>query len=298
MTNQPRPTIQREFTRNLAFWGAADQEKLEKCHITIAGLGGDGGLLAEALARMGIGHFTLADPDTFSVENMNRQSCFTDEFGQNKARVVGRHIARINPSATVSVYEEGVTTYNAEELVAKADILVDATDISVPFIGQCLARAARQRNIPNFMGLAVGFGAQLTCFKGNEYHKTFEGFIGLREGDELKEGDQVPVTSWLSYIPPYMSPRQLASIAEGLLGTPAIMPGVLRSTELKINEIIRYIFTGSCIEAPDIIVADSYAVTHFVTNDKLATLANSMGDMGALALGNAQFSLRSEYIIK
>ena len=52
------------FTRTEMLLGAENMEKLKNAHIAIFGLGGVGGHTVEALARCGVGKFTLFDSDT------------------------------------------------------------------------------------------------------------------------------------------------------------------------------------------------------------------------------------------
>ena len=48
-------------------------KRLSECHVAIFGIGGVGGYVTEALARCGIGEFTLVDKDVVSMSNLNRQ---------------------------------------------------------------------------------------------------------------------------------------------------------------------------------------------------------------------------------
>jgi len=75
------------FERNLGFLTQVEQARLENATVSIAGVGGDGALLAVELARMGVGSFKLADPDPFDIENTNRQAvCSEATIGVNKGR--------------------------------------------------------------------------------------------------------------------------------------------------------------------------------------------------------------------
>ena len=79
-------------------------DKLKKAHVAIFGIGGVGGYVAEALARSGIGYFTLIDNDTISLSNINRQIIATvDTVGKYKTDVMKERILSINPKAEVNV---------------------------------------------------------------------------------------------------------------------------------------------------------------------------------------------------
>jgi tRNA A37 threonylcarbamoyladenosine dehydratase len=47
--------------------------RLRAAHVLVAGLGGVGGAVAEALGRAGIGRLTLLDHDVVAPSNLNRQ---------------------------------------------------------------------------------------------------------------------------------------------------------------------------------------------------------------------------------
>ena len=77
------------FARNLGLVSDVEQARLKNARIGLPGLGGVGGAHLQALARMGIQHFHLADPDLFEVVNFNRQLGATMEtVGCRKADVI------------------------------------------------------------------------------------------------------------------------------------------------------------------------------------------------------------------
>ncbi|MBQ8597796.1 MAG: tRNA threonylcarbamoyladenosine dehydratase [Lachnospiraceae bacterium] len=79
-------------------------DKLKNAHVAIFGIGGVGGYVTEALARSGVGKFTLIDNDTVSVSNINRQIIATvDTIGRYKTDVMKERILSINPEAVVNV---------------------------------------------------------------------------------------------------------------------------------------------------------------------------------------------------
>ena len=95
------------FQRNLGFVSKAEQEKLRVSRVAIAGLGGTGGAQVHALARLGIGHFNLADLDTFELVNFNRQIGATMQtIGRRKTEVMAELAHSINPEADVRLFEK------------------------------------------------------------------------------------------------------------------------------------------------------------------------------------------------
>lgn len=111
-------------------YGLSALEKFSQSHVMVIGLGGVGSWTVEALARSGVGKFTLVDLDDLCLTNTNRQiHATTDTIGQPKTRALADRIRLINPEA--QCYLEPVFyTENSSEglLAARPDIVVDAID--------------------------------------------------------------------------------------------------------------------------------------------------------------------------
>lgn len=85
------------FCRNLGLISPTEQQRLRNSRVAIAGMGGVGGIDMVALARMGIGKFTIADPDVFEIRNSNRQyGAMRSTNGQAKAEVMRNIVHDIN----------------------------------------------------------------------------------------------------------------------------------------------------------------------------------------------------------
>ena len=55
--------MENQYTRTSAVLGEDAITKLKNCRVAVFGVGGVGGYVAEALARSGVGAFTLVDND-------------------------------------------------------------------------------------------------------------------------------------------------------------------------------------------------------------------------------------------
>ena len=62
-----------EFSRMALLWGENALERLRAAHVAVFGIGGVGAACCEALARGGVGHFTLFDNEEVRLSNINRQ---------------------------------------------------------------------------------------------------------------------------------------------------------------------------------------------------------------------------------
>ena len=76
--------------------------RLAQAHVLVAGVGGVGGAVAEALARAGIGKMTLLDHDTVALSNLNRQLvALRSTLGRYKAEAMAERVRDIQPGMQV-----------------------------------------------------------------------------------------------------------------------------------------------------------------------------------------------------
>lgn len=119
------------YARHLTLpeFGEAAQEKLLNSSILLIGAGGLGSPLALYLAAAGVGRIGIMDFDVVDVSNLQRQIIHRmQDIGTSKARSAERGIKDINPDTVVDVYEEGINSSNAMEMISKYDIVIDGTD--------------------------------------------------------------------------------------------------------------------------------------------------------------------------
>jgi tRNA threonylcarbamoyladenosine dehydratase len=243
------------FERNLGFVSTPEQEALEASSVAIAGAGGDGGMLAVQLARMGVGSFRLADPDPFEIENINRQAVCTDKtVGTNKAVAVAEYIQSINPDATIEVFEEGVTESNAANFVEGRDLLIDETEYTMQHLAVLLAREARARGIPNMTALNIGFGALVTTYGAKSPH--LERRLGFDEKTPIEDiaNSEAQLDRWLPYLPKYGDLDVLKKVATGEKSAPSIAPGVAMAAGIGATQAFLNL-VGSENKRPDPITA-------------------------------------------
>ena len=152
------------YERNLGTIGVDGQRKLLQASVAIVGLGGLGGYVAEALARIGIGHLILIDGDEFEAHNLNRQ-LFSREgnLGVAKPEVACQRVNEVNGAVETVCHTEFLTSENLTRLLAGADVVVDALD-RLP-IRLVLQDGARDLGIPLVHGSIAGFlGQVMTIF--------------------------------------------------------------------------------------------------------------------------------------
>jgi hypothetical protein len=174
------------FKRNLGFLDREEQTAIRNTRVAIAGLGGTGGAQAHALARLGIGAFTLADLDTFELANFNRQLGATmATIGRAKVDAVADIVNGINPEADIRKLPNGIDEMTIEAFLENVDVVIDSLDFYCFKERFLLYRTARAKGIWVFTAPPLGFGYTLLAFdpKGMSFPEYFDFEEGMAVGD-------------------------------------------------------------------------------------------------------------------
>jgi molybdopterin/thiamine biosynthesis adenylyltransferase len=129
-----RPILDSDrYSRQILFAGigTSGQQRLAAAHVAIIGCGAMGAASASLLARAGIGTLTVIDRDFVEPSNLQRQILYDEADAREslpKAAAARRHIARFNSNVTVHAHIADLIPGNIAELLADANILLDATD--------------------------------------------------------------------------------------------------------------------------------------------------------------------------
>lgn len=135
------------FSRNIGLITKRQQKLINKSHVLICGVGGMGGVCAEALVRMGVGTLTIVDGDFFEKQNTNRQiGCNTKTYNLKKVKVLKKNFLKINPSIKINAISDFVSLKNIENILNGVDIVVNGMDQMLPSI--ILERNAKEKKIP------------------------------------------------------------------------------------------------------------------------------------------------------
>lgn len=117
------------YSRTELLIGKDSLNKIKKFKIAIFGLGGVGSYVAEALARVGIGHFILIDNDIVSKSNINRQLiALNSTVGKLKVDIEKDRILDINPNAIVETYPIFFLKNENNIIDNSIDYVIDAID--------------------------------------------------------------------------------------------------------------------------------------------------------------------------
>lgn len=122
--------MENRFSRNEMLIGKEGQALLEGASVIVFGTGGVGSSAVEALARSGIGKFTLVDSDCVDITNINRQLlAHAQTVGMEKTKAQAQRILQINPDAQVTEKSMFYLPETADEIdLSKYDYIIDAID--------------------------------------------------------------------------------------------------------------------------------------------------------------------------
>jgi molybdopterin/thiamine biosynthesis adenylyltransferase len=111
--------------------GRDGQAALRRSRVALIGCGALGSVLADTMVRAGVGSLTVVDRDYLEISNLHRQSLFDEEDvrrGLPKAVAAEARLRGINSDVQVRGLVADLSTDNAGELVAGADLVLDGTD--------------------------------------------------------------------------------------------------------------------------------------------------------------------------
>lgn len=115
----------------LARIGAEGQQRLAASTAVVVGVGATGSVIAESLARAGVGRLRLVDRDVLELSNLARQTLYDEEdvaAALPKAEAARRRLARINGAVTLEARVADVEARTVRGLLAGADVVLDGTD--------------------------------------------------------------------------------------------------------------------------------------------------------------------------
>ena len=120
-----------EHDRQVRMFGAAGQHILRASKVAVVGLGGVGSLVAEYVARLGVGNILLIDPDAIETSNLSRVVGATRvdvETGQLKTQIAVRHAREMASDAELKPIAGDVAQRSVAELLRDCDFIFLAAD--------------------------------------------------------------------------------------------------------------------------------------------------------------------------
>ncbi len=114
--------------------GIKGLNRLRQAKVAIVGCGATGSHIAEQLARMGVKHFKLIDPDLVEIANLYRVSAYVESDVRKlmpKAVALSKYLRKIDRGIHAEYIVDRITPLNVDEYLGGAenvDLIVDGTD--------------------------------------------------------------------------------------------------------------------------------------------------------------------------
>ncbi|MBK8260367.1 MAG: ThiF family adenylyltransferase [Nannocystis sp.] len=150
-----------------------DRDALAEATVVMIGLGSLGSAVALALARAGVRHFVLVDPDDLRIDNVCRHVGTLRDLGRLKVEVVGDAITSINPLAAITTIAKwfawdlpGIGAgVEIDRLLAETSKTILISTCAVGRVEQQINELSVRRGVPAVYGTALGAAEHARVFR-------------------------------------------------------------------------------------------------------------------------------------
>lgn len=159
--------------RTALLLGEEKLRMLRDARVLVVGLGGVGAYAAEMIARAGVGRMTIADADTVSPSNINRQLiALHSTVGRSKTELMAERLLDINPDLELRAVDRFIKDEETYTLLdsTRFDYVVDAIDTLSPKLA--LIKGALDRGIPLVSSMGAGAKTDPTRMEIADISKT------------------------------------------------------------------------------------------------------------------------------
>lgn len=149
--------------------GVQGQQRLAGARVLVVGCGALGSMIAERLARAGVGMIRVVDRDWVELSNLQRQTLFTESDAREsrpKAIAAAERLRQINSQITIEPHVEDVQFDNIERLAKGCELIMDGTDnFEIRFLvnDYCV-----KNNVPWVHGGCLGASGQVLTILPSE----------------------------------------------------------------------------------------------------------------------------------
>ena len=160
-----------------------EQTKLRSLRVGVIGASA-GHSIAHVLAMEGIvGELRLADFDEIELTNLNRIPAGVMDLGVNKAVVLARRVAEIDPYLAVTAFTDGITPENLARFIDGLDLIIEeCNSLDIKFL---VREAARDRAIPVIMETSDRGVLDVERFDLEPHRPIFHGLLGEMSYEKL-----------------------------------------------------------------------------------------------------------------
>ncbi len=190
-----------------------EQKNYYNSKIAVLGMSVGSHVAATIAMIGGSKNMKLADPDSYSGDNLNRVRTGFGDVGLKKAVVVARKLFEVDPYANHSIYTEGLNENNAEEILEHSEIIIEEMDNL--YWKLKIRELARARGIPVIMGTDNGDGmiVDIERFDLDKSYPILHGSIGDLTAEKCKQ----------------VAPEDLPAVYAKVAGAELAVPRMLES---------------------------------------------------------------------
>jgi adenylyltransferase/sulfurtransferase len=123
--------MQKRYSRQIILEqiGESGQKKLKDTNALVVGCGALGSVIADHLARAGIGKIRLVDRDIVEIENLQRQILYDEnDLGTPKALAAKEKLKIVNSQIEIEEIVKDFSPNAAKDIVKDVQIVLDGTD--------------------------------------------------------------------------------------------------------------------------------------------------------------------------
>lgn len=219
--------------RTISLIGEEKLNIIRSKKILIVGIGGVGGYTLESLVRMGINNITIADFDTISETNINRQILSTNEnIDSYKVDEALKRYKSINEDLNLITIKDKLTESNLDSILeTNYDFIIDACDDTKVKVALVKFASKNAIKIISSMGTAKRIDASKVII--TRLDKTSNDPFAKKMRSLLRKEN-------ISLKIPVVTSTELP-IKTDILGSVSYVPGIagLLITSYVINEIIK-----------------------------------------------------------
>lgn len=213
----------------LPAFGIEGQERLRRAAVLVVGLGGLGSPVAMYLAAAGVGRLVLADFDTVTLSNLQRQIIHTtDRIGMRKADSARATLAALNPEVELVLVTERLAADALPALLHAVDLVVDCSDNFTTRFAVNAACTATCK--PLVSGAAIRLEGQVISFSGQPGGPCYQCLYPQDGGsDETCAANSVlaPVLGIIGSIQATEAIKVLSGLGEPLFGRLLLLDAAL-----------------------------------------------------------------------
>lgn len=152
------------------------QQLLLNAKVLVVGAGGLGSYVLQHLAAAGVGTIGIAEFDTVSESNLNRQILYsTADIDRPKIDRAEQRLSALNPTIEVQKHHIKLTAHNIDSIISTYDMVADCTDnFEIRYIMDVACEKAKKPlihgSVSNLKGSATTF-----LYKNGKNYRTLYG---------------------------------------------------------------------------------------------------------------------------